>query len=76
MTAAEIEALALVVEHGIDLIVQIAAAIASAKAGVIKPEDALAHIGTLHQLLIDQRAAADKALHDRFETVTPIPTGL
>lgn len=73
MTAEETEALAIVVEHGVELIVQVAATIASAKAGTIKPDDALAHIGTLHQALIDQRAATDKALRARFETVTPVP---
>jgi len=75
MTAEEIEALAIVLDHGVELIVQIGTAMQGAKAGLIKPSDALAHIGTLHQQLMDQRAAALKALHERFETTTPVPSG-
>ncbi len=60
--------------HAVELIAQIAATVVGAKAGHIKPTDALAHIGTLHQSMVEDRAAADKALAAKFRT-THVPTG-
>ena len=59
--------LAELTKHGLDMIEKIVKLIADAHAGAVKPKEALDRIGKLHDQIAADRAAADKALHDKFD---------
>lgn len=65
MTGAEEIALA---EAAFEAIMKIIAAVKAAKGGAMDPNLALAAITTLHSNLAANDAAADQALHDKFDT--------
>jgi hypothetical protein len=71
MAAVDVATVESVITHGLTLVEQIIAEVKSAAAGTLKPDEALARIGTLHQQLLDQRAETDAALHAKFAAKDP-----
>ncbi len=56
-----------VTKVGLAMISQIVELLNGAQAGVISPADALDEIKRLHERIADDRAAADRALDEKFD---------
>lgn len=62
-----------VLDHGLQMIEQITAILQDTSEGAVKPAEALDHLALLHQKILDDRAAANAALHARFDTSNQEP---